>query len=141
MICAALATLPTAFLLHQILNKSPINFFGPKSRSSKYRLPAANFPNKFRVTKFYEILAALPLNSRILYFTCKSRLHFVKRLLSVQQSVITEGCSHSGRHLCRVRRWGQILSSWAGDRRGEERREPTGQPEVSGSLLLPLTSY
>ena len=66
MICAALATLPTAFLLHQILNKSPINFFGPKSRSSKYRLPAANFPNKFCVTKFYEILAALPLNSRII---------------------------------------------------------------------------
>ena len=41
---------------------SPINFFRPKSRSSKYRLPAANFPNKSRVTKFYEILAALPLN-------------------------------------------------------------------------------
>ena len=40
---------------------SPINFFRPKSRSSKYRL-ADNFLNKFRVTKFYEILAALPLN-------------------------------------------------------------------------------
>ena len=43
---------------------SPINLSGPKSRSWKYRL-LANFLNKFRVTKFYEILAALPLNSRL----------------------------------------------------------------------------
>ena len=133
------ATLPTV-LLDQIFNKSPINFFGPKSRSSKYRLPAPNFPNKFRVTKFYEILAALPLNSRILYFTCKSKLHFVKKIgvsrpVSHHRRLLTfRAASLPGKTVV-TGGGGHILSSWAA---GEGRR---GQLGASYFVNPPLTSY
>ena len=43
MTCAALATLPTAFLLHQIFNKSPINFFRTQIKIFKVSVTGAQF--------------------------------------------------------------------------------------------------
>ena len=43
MICAAGAALHTAFLLHQILNKSPINFFRTQIKIFKVSVTGAQF--------------------------------------------------------------------------------------------------
>ena len=60
----------------------------PKSRSRKYRL-LTNFLNKFRVTKFYEILAALPDGSGIARPPCRfiPSLYQAKIILKLSQKL------------------------------------------------------